>query len=105
MALHEQDALFGVDAARQQQRGRLTRAAAQIGRVLAHGDGVQVHHGIQAVVIVLQLRPVAHRADVIADGERSGRLDSAEYTFLFGCHGQDLPFISTETYYITNRAY
>ena len=60
MALHKHHAFFGVDAAGQQKGRRLARLAAQCCGVLPHGDGVFVHHGIDAFIFVLQLGPVAH---------------------------------------------
>ena len=68
MALHKHYAFFGVDAAGQQKGRRLARLAAQGRGVLPHGDGVFVHHGIDAFIFVLQLGPVAHRPHIIAPG-------------------------------------
>src|SRR5207247_6062691 len=41
-------------------------------------DGVQVHDAEQAVVLVFQLDPVLHGAEVIADVQVAGRLDAGE---------------------------
>ena len=87
MALHEQNVLLRVDAHGQQQGGQLTGAAAQVCGHLAHGQAVQVGHHVQAVVIGLQEGPVAHRADVVAQGRRAGGLNARKnaFTFFF-CH-------------------
>ena len=87
MALHEQNVLLRVDAHGQQQGGQLTGAAAQVGRHLAHGQAMQVGHHVQAVIVRLQQCPVAHRADIVAQGGRAGGLDARKdaFTFFF-CH-------------------
>ena len=38
-------------------RELVDRAAAQVGGILAHGDGVHIHDAVQAVVFVLQAHP------------------------------------------------
>ena len=87
MALHKQDVFLGVDAHRQQQGGQFAGAATQLGGVLAHGQRVQVRHHIQAVVVRLQQRPVAHRTDIVAQGGRAGGLNARENAFaFFVCH-------------------
>ena len=84
MALHKQHAVYRVDAGSQQQGGQLAGAAAQGGGFLPHRQRVQVGHHIQAVVVVLQQRPVAHRAHVVAQRGRAGGLDAGQNALAFG---------------------
>ena len=85
VALAVNQALLGVDAAGDVDSGKLHAAAAQIRRILPDGDGVHVDNGVDAVVVVLQLGEVAERADVIAQRQRTGRLDAGEDNrLLFG---------------------
>ena len=44
-----------IQAAGNIQRGQFQAAAAEVRRVLAHGDGVLVHDAVDAVVVILQL--------------------------------------------------
>ena len=81
VALNENQALFGIDAAGQQQRKGVQRLLAQFGRLLAHRQRVQVGDEIGAVVVFLHFAPVAHRAYVIAQRKNSRRLDAAENHF------------------------
>ena len=87
VALDEEDMLLGIDADGQQQGGQLAGAAAQLSGVLADGQRVEVSDHIQAVVVRLQQGPVAHRADIVAQGGRAGGLDARKdaFTFFF-CH-------------------
>ena len=108
MALHKQHMLFGVDAHRQQQRGHLPRLAAQVGRDLPHRQRVKVRHHIQAVIILLQQRPVAHRADVVAQRGRAGGLDArqnalARHRLIF-CHKWSTPYLYNIQQYCTTFA-
>ena len=80
--LHEQHALFGVDAAGDEQRHQLERISAQLRRLLPDGDGVQIGDGIDALVFVLQLCEIADGADIVADGDRAARLNGGEQFFL-----------------------
>ena len=50
---------------------------------------------VQAVVFILEQLPVAHRADVVAQRGRAGRLDAGEDALLFNrglilFHGRNL---------------
>ena len=107
LALDEEDALFQVDAHGQQQGVGLQHVLAQGGGLLAHGDGVEVRQAVDAFVIflqadeilqgpqvvaqvkaleiLLQAAPVAHRADVVAQGEGARGLDQAEDPFFLLC--------------------
>mmetsp|Transcript_17257 Transcript_17257/g.53057 ORF Transcript_17257/g.53057 Transcript_17257/m.53057 type:complete len:397 (+) Transcript_17257:2011-3201(+) len=65
VALDEDGALRGVDARRDVERRRVERLLAQLLRVMGRGDGVQVDDAKQAVVVVLELHPLADRAEII----------------------------------------
>ena len=49
VALHEEGGALGVEADGEQQLGQLEGAAAQLGRVLGHGEGVEVDHAVEGV--------------------------------------------------------
>ena len=50
------------------------------------GDGVQVHDADEGLVAVLELDPVLHRAEPVADVQLAGRLDPGEYAWHGGQH-------------------
>ena len=76
--LYEQHALCGVYPAGDEQRHQLERVTAEDRRLLPHGDGVQVRHGVDAVKFFLQLCKVADGADIVADGDGAARLDGGK---------------------------
>ena len=79
VALDEDDALFRVDARRQEAGQGAVGIFPELGRLLPHGDGMLVGHHINAVEIVLHLGPVADGPDIVAQGELVARgLDAAE---------------------------
>ena len=67
--------------------GRDFQAAfAKLGRVLPHGQGVQVDHTVNTVVIILQQFEITQGADIVAEREQAGRLNTGEDNgFMFGC--------------------
>ena len=75
-ALVEDDAVLGVDPGGDIGGGDLAGRGAQLGRVLRHGQRVQVDDAEDALVIMLQRDPVADRAEIIAD-RKSTRLNSS----------------------------
>ena len=75
MALAVKDRLLRVQAAGQIQRRQFQAAAAEIRRVLPHGDGVLIHDAVDAVILILQLRKAAERADIVAQGQHTAGLD------------------------------
>ena len=82
MALDEQGVLLGVKAAGDVLGQLLQGAAAQICGVLPNGNGVQICHEVEAIVVVCPLGPVLHSAQVAAQGQVSGGLDAGEHSFL-----------------------
>ena len=84
MPLYKKQALLGVDAAGNILGQHFQRLAAQRGRVLPHGDGVQVHHAEDAVVFLLHLHPVADGPQVVAQRQLARGLHAAEYDFFMG---------------------
>ncbi len=86
MALDKEGVLLRVKAAGD-ILGQLGHgAAAQLCRILPHGDAVQVGHEIITVEFVGQCRPVFHRAQVIAQVQIAGGLNAGEHGFLFVVH-------------------
>ena len=81
LALDKDHGFLRVDAAGEQQRAGGNDLLAELCRLLPHGDGVHIHHGIHAVVFLLHLLPVFEGAEVISKGEHPAGLDAAEYDF------------------------
>jgi hypothetical protein len=69
---------LGIDAAGQQGGGHLPRLLPQRRWFLPLRDGVQIDHAIQALKAVLQLHPIAERAEVIAEMRAAARLNAGE---------------------------
>ena len=79
VALHEHRAPLRVKPGGEQLGRGDPGPLPQAGRVLRHGDGVQVHHAVERVVGLLQGHPLAHRTQVVAEMEGvGGRLDAGE---------------------------
>ena len=76
--LVEQDAALRVDAGGDQRRRHLAGGLRQRFRVVRLGDRVQIDRAVDALMIVLQFHPVAHRAQVVAEGGNTGGLDARE---------------------------
>ena len=92
MALDKQQALLGIDTAGQQQSKSFQTLLAQFYCFLAYRQGMQIRNKIGALIILLQLLPVAHRADIVAQRENAGGLDTAEnnlFLFRFLCFLSD----------------
>ena len=85
--LVEDDLLLAVDAGGQEGRGDLARLRRQQLGILRLGDGVQVDHAIEALVVVLQAREVADRAEIVAEVEIAGRLHAGQDAALEAARG------------------
>ena len=96
MALAVEDGLFRIDTAGQVQRCQLQAAAAEIRRILAHGDGVLVHDAVDAVILVLQGGEAAQRADIVAQGQDAAGLDSGKNYLFFSLFFHNLPPVCSE---------
>ena len=92
--LHEQHALFGVDAAGEEERGKPESIFTQRRRLLPHGDGVQIRDRIDAVVFVLQFREITDGADIVAYRDRAARLNGGKKAALLRCF-HDAPLTKT----------
>ena len=60
-------------------------ARLQLGGILPHGDRVHVDDAIDALVRLLQLDPLQHGAEVVAQMQAAGRLHAGKHA-LFECH-------------------
>ncbi len=65
--LQEQDVLGRVDAAGDEGGGHLARGGAEDLGVLELGQGVEVDHAVDALVVPLKRDPVAERAQIVAE--------------------------------------
>ena len=78
VALNEDDGALRVDAGGEEGVGHLEGVAAQLGALLAHGDGVQIDDAVDAVVRLLHGDAVADGAQVVAEVQHARWLDAAE---------------------------
>ena len=78
VALDEERADVGVEAAGDQERGQVERRLAQLLRLLGDGDGVEVDDRVERVHLVLLRDPAADGPDVVAEVLLARRLDSGE---------------------------
>src|SRR5581483_6389913 len=69
----------GVEAGRDQHRRHLGRLGPQLGRVLLGGEGVEVDHAEEGVVLVLVRHPLAQGPDVVAEVDLARGLDAGEH--------------------------
>jgi len=76
LALVEHDVLLRIDAAGDEGCGDLADRARQFGGILPDGDGMQVHHAVDAVVGVLEFDEVDDRAEIVAEVQIARRLDA-----------------------------
>ena len=90
VALHEDEALIRVDAAGEEQRERLARLRAALGRVDVDREGVEVGDEIVAEVLLLQILPALDGAEIVTEREDARRLDAGKddlfRVFCFFCH-------------------
>ena len=68
----------GVDAGGDIGGRHLACVLAQVGRLLPQGDGVQVDHAEDAIVVLLHPDPVPHGAQVVAEVELVSWLDAGK---------------------------
>jgi hypothetical protein len=76
--LVEQDLVHRVDAAGNEDGGIDAGLLAQLGRILGHGDGVQIDQAEDALIFALQGYPILDRAKIIAEMGDAGGLDARE---------------------------
>jgi segregation and condensation protein A len=82
MALYEQSAHVGIKANSEKDGGDVEGPGSQFGWVLRDGQRVEIHHHVEAVVLVLVRNPPPERAQVVAQVNVSGRLDAGQHS----CH-------------------
>ena len=70
--------LLGIDAGGDEGCRHLARVAAELVGVLEHGDGVQIDHAIEALVLGLERHEFGDGAEIIAEMEIAGRLHARE---------------------------
>ena len=84
VALEEEHVLLRIKPAGDILRELGGGAAAQLGRILAHGERVQVGHEIEAVKLVRKSSPVSYGAEVVAEVQVAGRLDARKQSLFDG---------------------
>ena len=65
---------------------RFVGATAQVGWILADGNGVRVYNAIKAFVCLAKRRKIADGAKVVANRQIAARLYAGEADFLFTNH-------------------
>ena len=79
MALHEQGRARRIDARRDIAGRDFAGGAGQLRRFDAIcGDGVEIHHAEEALIVLLHPDPIADRTEIVAEMEISGRLDAGQ---------------------------
>ena len=78
IALAKENATGGIEAGRQQQRGQVVGAAAQLVRVIGDRDRVHVDDAIDRLAAILSLHELADRTDVVAEVLGASGLDAGE---------------------------
>ena len=79
VGLQKNSTPFRIDAAGEQKRHEFKRPSLKISRVLRHRDGVKIRQEEKGLVGRLQLDPLFHGADIVADHQRSCRLNPAQH--------------------------
>ena len=69
---------FGIQPASQIGRRHVKNGLVQFLRLLPQGDGMHVHHAIDAFMGFLQFDPVQHGAEIIAEVQIARRLHAGE---------------------------
>ena len=76
MALDKQGVLLRIQTAGNVLSQLLQSAAAQVSGILANGDGMQISHKVETVVLVGTLCPILNGTQVRAQGQVTGGLDA-----------------------------
>ena len=78
--LVEQDRTVSINSARDQRRRHFARVRGEIGRLIIHGDRMEIGEEIEvfAVNAVLHRNPIADRAEIIAEVEISRWLNAGD---------------------------
>ena len=79
LALIEHDVAGGIDAGGDEGRGHLAGVVLELVRVLEHGDGVEIDHAIEAVMLGLKRHEARDGAEIVAEMEIAGGLNAGEY--------------------------
>ena len=82
LGLKVDDVFLRVEAAGQEERHGAQAGLAQLRGILAHRQCVEIHDGVEAVVLILKKGEVAQRADVIAQRQIARRLNAGENALL-----------------------
>ena len=78
LALVEDDVLLRIDAGGDEGRRHLAGVLGQLVGVLQHGDGVQIDHAIEALMLGLERHEFGDGAEIIAEMQVAGRLHARE---------------------------
>ena len=92
LGLDKQDAALGVDAAGDELGEQLQGVVTEGRRVLADGDGVLIHHAVDAVAVILVGRPVPECPHIVAQSDVAAGLNAAETDFTVFVHVKTLLF-------------
>ena len=76
LALNEHCGALGIQSASQVERRSAERVLSQASRIVGNRDGMQVNNTEKSVVILLQINPVADRAEPVAQMKGARWLDA-----------------------------
>ena len=81
LGLIEDDRRFGVDSGRKESSCNFPCLFGELGRILPHGNRVQINNTVDTLVFVLQINEVPHRTQIVTQVKTTGRLDTGENAF------------------------
>ena len=76
LALIEDDALIGVDPGGEIGGRDLAGVVGELGRILPHGNGVEIDDAIDAVVVLLERDEIPYRAQIVPQVQIAGGLNA-----------------------------
>ena len=78
VALDKDETLLRIKSAREQEGKRRAACLSPHRRLVIDGERMEIGDEVVAVVFLLQLAPVFHRAEIVAEGECAGGLNAAQ---------------------------
>src|SRR5262249_8675017 len=86
LALIEHDMALWIDARGDEGRRHLACVAGELVGILKHGNGVEIDHAVEAIVLRLQCDEFGDGAEIVAEVQIAGRLHAGEHAGLSGGH-------------------
>ena len=80
--LEEEHVLLRVQAAGDVLGQLVDRALAEFGRILPDGDGMEVGHEVETLIVVHPVRPVLDGPEIVPEMKIAAGLDAGQHSFL-----------------------